>query len=152
MEASADSIQGISFHLEFMLDEHEKVEDNAFYQKNILSKSSVPHLIGGSGGELQGLDARFYFDIADSNGEGLGEVVGHISEVFIKLKQAKEHTEQIDFLLTELIDWVALGKVRLLYRVAERADQPSHFYYIPLPRLCRIIKAYYLNTVQSRSL
>ena len=42
-----------------------------------------------------GTETKYYLEIPDGNGSGLGEAVSHIADVFIKVKQTKEHTEQV---------------------------------------------------------
>merc|ERR1712228_529089 len=145
-----DGLRGKYFMLQFDLDAGEDT-DKSLEPKEIFKKSTYPSLLcPDSAGDLIGTEPKFYMEIEDTNDRGLGEVVAHIAEVYIKVKQQNTKTEQIDFQLTELVEWVGMGKVRLLYRVEREEGEEGHrdlgFQYIPTCRLGRIIRAYFLNT------
>ena len=64
--------------------------------KEILKKSKYPSLLcPDSNGDLIGTEPKFYMEIEDTNDRGLGEVVSHIAEVYIKVKQHNTKTEQV---------------------------------------------------------
>ena len=91
-----DGLRGKYFLLQFDLDIEE--DDKPQTEQNILTKSKYPNLLKpDNSGDLIGTEPKFFIEIADNNGQGLGEVVAHIAEVYIKLKQTKLHTEQVMF-------------------------------------------------------
>ena len=64
----------------------------------------------------------------DETYSGLGSAVAYITDVYIKLLQAKSSESETQFSLTELLDWVSDEKVTVLYNCVQVVsdDKPKN--------------------------
>ena len=64
----------------------------------------------------------------DETYSGLGTAVAYITDVYIKLLQAKSSESETQFSLTELLDWVSDEKVTVLYNCVQVVsdDKPKN--------------------------
>ena len=78
---------------------------------------------------IESLGDKYYLDVdEDENYSGLGNVIAYITDVYIKLLQAKSTQLETQFSLTELLDWVSDEKVTVLYNCVQVVsdDKPKN--------------------------
>jgi hypothetical protein len=86
-----DGLRGKYFTIMFNLEEQPTTSAQLLKDTQNLPQD----LLTTSNGEYIGKQAKYYMDVPDNNGLGISEVVAYIADVYIKIRQKKEGSEQV---------------------------------------------------------
>merc|ERR1711970_417726 len=129
-----DGLTGVGFKILFNLSK-EKVG------APVLTSYKSPD--GGSL-NLTGAGDKYYMDVDEEEDySALGKVIAYITDIYIKLEKDNQH-EEVEFSLTELLEWVSDERVTLLYNCHQWGHPGKNLGYVEIPqqRLCKLIKAF----------